>query len=168
MIVQFPPFLKKEKSLFSRGKLIFWLLASVLPLLSSCADSPPLNPTGYLSPPLGLTAEADSTGDGIRLSFYSGNDENDFDGFNVYVATAENLAYTREGSIPLLPDSVEPTIIMSPQEISSNVKLSYLVRFSASNRTPLSSQVRYYFLVRAHSSQGRVSPPSNEASAIAP
>lgn len=144
------------------------LLLTVLVFLNACADSTPINPTGALSPPLGLQAVTNTAEDSIQLTFYSANNEEDFDGFNIYISESENVADTSDGRIALLPDGTEPTFQLSPNDYDSNQLRTYEVRYRDSNRSPLSAGVTYFFIVRAHSSQGRVSPPSNEASAVAP
>lgn len=140
----------------------------LLAALTNCSAQAPLNPIRSLSSPLGLEAASVADGPGIQLSYYGANDEDDFDGYNLYISESEDVSDIAAGKTPLLLDGLTPTIPLSPEELDTDLKREYLVIYRDNWRTPLTSGVTYYFILRAHSSNGVTSPPSNEASAIAP
>jgi hypothetical protein len=139
-------------------------LALAIPwLLSLCSTRSPMNPLGELEPVLGLSAQGQANS--IILTFYSANDEDNFDGFNVYISESNNVASGPDGRSPLTPTGSEPTLQARPKDMDTNKKWQYTVKYSDNQGSPLSTGVEYYFVIRAHSSKGRVSAPSNEVSA---
>ncbi len=143
------------------------ILLMFISLPFSCSNISPLNPTASLQPPLGLKASI-GIDKFVVLTFYSANNEDDFDGFNVYISESNNVAATISSALPLTPDGIVPTIRSKPLDVDSNKLRAYTVSYRDNKGTPLSSGVRYYFILRAHSSNSQVSPPSNEASALVP
>ena len=154
------------------AKYLYYIPPSLLIMLGfilfSCSTSSPLNPLNSLAPPLGLKAEPSPQGKGILLTFYAANDEDDFDGFNIYISEKENVADTAEGTRPLLPEGLAPSINSSPDDFDTNKLRSCTVYYRNNEFAPLARGVTYFFILRSHSSKGHVSAPSNEASAFAP
>ena len=145
------------------GLLEILLFLIIAIFLTTCSTRSPMNPLGDLEPVLGLSAQGQENS--ITLTFYSANDEDNFDGFNVYISESNNVASGPDGSRPLTPTGSEPTLQARPSEIDTNKEWQYTVEYSDNQGSPLSTGVEYYFVIRALSSDGRVSAPSNEVSA---
>jgi hypothetical protein len=143
----------------SKNYQYFFILAAGLAgfFLQGCGVED-FNEPDYISPVHGLAAYPH---DGfLTITFTSVNDEQRFDGFNVYLSTSSEVA--NQTLAPLSPDGALPTVPAVAVAPGSSRTVSWDVRRDADN-APLVNGTTYYLVVRGHSVKEYLSDPCNEA-----
>lgn len=142
-------------------------MTRLLPLVSllfySCGNNIPFLEVAQLKRPVGITLEAQS-GLNYKLTYYVQNQEEVFDGYNIYVSRSTIPDSTNVSGSPLVIDGTVPTIKLSPADFdlqnSKSITMTTYDGFRA-----FESGVTYFFRISAHSRTGGVSELSNEVSA---
>lgn len=154
------------------------LASLIISHLGHCSMQLPTQPDEQLERPTGIYVSA-KAGKTFELSYYVQNDENIFDGYNLYISrystgdksiNENTRPYTIDGSYPTFPHSNADYDLSNPiavtldyfiesyYDVSGNLRVNYI---------PFEEGVTYYFKLKAHSIYNSESNFSNEVSAIA-
>ena len=136
---------------------IFLLAAAVFAFFSAGCGVEDFNEPDYIKPVHSLSAYPHNGF--FSISFTSVNDEERFDGFNVYLSASSEVA--SQGIAPLSPVGSLPTIPAQPVPAGSSRTVTWNVAKDADN-APLVNGTTYFIVVRSHSTREYLSDPCNE------
>ena len=127
-----------------------------------------------LQRPVGLQVYA-LNGGVFRVQYYVQNEEDTFDGYNLYISRISSgdqntlEPYQLTGSTPTLLHSAADVDYLNPVTVDIYRYMDVIRDIngkSITSFTPFETGTRYYFKIRAHSRFNDISLPSNEVSAI--
>ena len=133
----------------------------------SCGNSIPIESEVRLNRPLGMTIQAQPRLM-FLLSYIVQNQENTFDGYDLYIARtpisegeiySSLLPFSYDGGTPTFRHTRDDFDIENPREVSLKFYSDAITRFE--------KDITYYFRMTAHSREGLISEPSDEVSAVA-
>ena len=143
-------------------------------LTLSCASNIGYQVNETLDRPVGLQVYA-RPGGLFVISYYVQNDEDTFDGYNLYISrestgdTNKIPPYTINGSIPTFLHTSANYDPNTAVNVSISEFMDVRVDLNGNKTTnyvPFETGTRYYFKIKAHSRFNFLSQPSNEASAV--
>jgi hypothetical protein len=162
----------------------FYINSVILALIMvGCNSSPDYDPNEIPLTPYGIKVKANS-GNTFTLSYYIQNEENTFDGYNLYITREPSVSvektanlkaiaqpYTTTGSSPTIPHSSSEIDLNTPGTIAIETFMISQKNLDGSiSKTflPFESGTRYYFKLTAHTFYEQESVYfSNEVSAVA-
>ena len=149
-------------------KKIILLQSLMLSFLSySCGSSTLFIEEVRLARPVGIEIQRQS-GTTFLLRYYIQNKEETFDGYNLYISRtpisegeiySTLSAFSRDGGLPTFRHNGEQCDLVNPEEV--------ILEYYADAITRFERNIRYYFRMTAHSTEGLISQPSNEVNDIA-
>lgn len=136
----------------------------LLIFLIQCGTSIPSNDAD-LAPPEDFTVTALS-GERFQISYYVTNEEDIFDGYNLYISRVEITDSMLNTLIPLNLTGSEPTFSHRPEDYDPFTNIDEVIS-TQDGITGFSSGTTYYFRMTAHSYTATESIGSGNESATA-
>jgi len=143
-------------------KILFLFL-----ILLQCGNNIPYSKETLLKRPVGVSIVAKS-GLAFDLSYHVQNEEDTFDGYNVYISRDSISDSEIETLVPALNLSGSlPTFQHSKDEVDFVNSVTQNIALYSDSITNFENGVTYFFRIAAHSRYGYLSKASNEVSAAA-
>ncbi|MDH5717863.1 MAG: hypothetical protein OEZ22_09515 [Spirochaetia bacterium] len=147
-------------------KILLLFLHCLVFTFISCGNNIPYTEETILKRPVGLKLEA-KTGLSFDIIYFVQNEEETFDGYNLYISRKPISDSERSSLPPLNLKGSLPTFHHTAQDVNLTTPVVENIHLYSDNITKFEEGVTYYFRMAAHSKYGYLSELSNEISEIA-